>query len=309
MLCNFAQVNWDDLKHLVALSRAGSLSAAARRLGAEHTTVARRIASLEEELSVRIFERLPRGYVLTPEGEKIAKIARRIEDDVFSIERLAHGRQSSLEGVVRISAPPTFASHFLAQRLAPLRAKHPGIDLELVGDSRAVSLSRREADIAVRLVRPQAASIISRRLGTMAFGLYGERTYVERSAEQDWEFAGYDDSLDHVPQQQWLLDFAGSRRLAFRGNQLSAIYQAALAGIGMAVLPRFLGDQDSRLTLVATNSPPKARGLWLLVHPDLQRSPRFRAVIDHIVAVTGAARRILDPDGSSVPGDSPVGET
>lgn len=293
-------MDWDDLKHLVALSRAGSLSAAARRLGAEHTTVARRIASLEADLSTRIFERLPRGYVLTPEGEKIAEIAQRIEDDVFSIERLAHGRQSSLEGIVRISAPPTFASHFLAERLAPIRLKHPGITLELVGDSRAVSLSRREADIAVRLVRPQAASIISRRIGTMAFGLYGAQSYLARSSEQDWEFVGYDDSLDHVPQQQWLLDFAGSRRLGFRCNQLSTIYQAARAGIGLAVLPRFLGDGDSRLTLVATNPPPKARDLWLLVHPDLQRSPRFRAVINHIVAVTGAARMILDPAGPAV---------
>jgi DNA-binding transcriptional LysR family regulator len=137
----------------------------------------------------------------------------------------------------------------------------------------------------------------------MAFGLYGAQSYVARCPEQDWEFVGYDDSLDHVPQQQWLLDFAGSRRLGFRGNQLSTIYQAALAGIGLAVLPRFLGDEDSRLTLVATNPPPRARDLWLLVHPDLQRSPRFRVVINHIVAVTGAARMILDPPGPTVGGD------
>jgi DNA-binding transcriptional LysR family regulator len=298
-LCKFAQVNWDDLKHLVALRKAGSLSAAARGLGAEHTTVARRIASLEAELGIRLFERSRDGYVLTPEGEPIAEIADRIEEAAFSIERLAHGRQPGLEGVVRISAPPTFASRFLAGQLAPLRSRHPGIAVELVGDSRSVSLSRREADIAIRLARPQGASMVARRIGTMAFGLYGERAYVERTREEAREFIGYDESLDHVPQQQWLRSACGARRLVFRSNELETLHQAVIAGIGMAVLPRFLGDSEARLARVPVEPPPDGRGLWLIVHPDLRRSPRVRAVMDHLVDVTAAAREILDPgDGS-----------
>ncbi len=288
-------MDWDDLRYFIALSREGSLSAAARRLRTEHTTVARRVASLEEQLGVRLFERSSSGFVLTAEGEPIAELAARVEQETFNIERLAQGRKSRIEGVVRISAPPTFASGFLAGRLAPLRKDHPGLEIELVGDSRSVSLSRREADIAVRLSRPKGASIIARRLGNMAFGLYGERTYVKSIPEQSREFIGYDESLDHVPQQQWLRSVCGVRTLVFRSNELVALHQAAATGMGLAVLPRFLGDKDERLALVPVEQPPGARELWLLMHPDLQRSPRFRAVVDYLVAVTAAGRPELDP--------------
>lgn len=288
-------MQWDDLKYFLALLRGGTLSAAARNLGTEHTTIARRIASLEENLGIRLFERSTNGFALTPEGEPIAELAARIEEDTFNIERLAHVRQSSLTGVVRITAPPTFASKFLASGLVALRSQHPGIELELIGDSRSISLSRREADIAVRLSRPQSPSIVARRLGTLAYGLYGERSYVARTGELDRDLIGYDDSLEHVPQQQWLRSFGPNSRLVFRSNELATLHEAAAAGVGLAVLPRFIGDADERLAPVATDKPPPGRDLWLLIHPDLRRSPRFRVVIDHLVAVTQAGRAVLDP--------------
>jgi DNA-binding transcriptional LysR family regulator len=139
-------MQWDDLKYFLALFRSGTLSAAARTLGAEHSTVARRIASLEEGLGMRLFERSGRGFSLTAEGEAIADIAARVEEETLNIARVAQGRQSDLAGVVRISAPPTFASQFIAPRLTALRRRYPGIELELAGDSRAISLSPHSAD-------------------------------------------------------------------------------------------------------------------------------------------------------------------
>jgi DNA-binding transcriptional LysR family regulator len=288
-------VQWDDLKYLLALFRAGTLSAAAREMGTEHTTIARRIASLEDELGIRLFDRSSKGFVLTPEGEAIVELATRVEQKAFDIERLAQGRQSDLKGVVRISAPPTFASAFLVQRLLPLRIQHPELELELVGDSRSASLSRREADIAIRLDRSATTSIFVRRIGALGFGLYGQRDYVERTCEESRDFLGYDDSLEHVPQQRWLRSVCGARKLAFRSNDLHTLHNAAAAGLGLAVLPRYLGDPDERLQRVAVDPAPDSRDLWLLIHPDLRRSPRFRTVFDHIVSVVGAEQRALEP--------------
>jgi len=288
-------MQWDDLKYFLALFRSGTLSAAARALGAEHSTVARRIASLEERLGVRLFERSGRGFTLTAEGEAIADIAARVEQETLNIARVAHGRQSDLAGVVRITAPPAFASRFIAPRLTAIRRRHPGIELELAGDSRSISLSRRDADIAIRLSQPTTGSIVTRRIGTMAFGLYGQHGYLAETAARDRDYLGYDDSLDHVPQQQWLRRLEPNLRLAFRSNELATLHEAAASGIGLAVLPRFLGDPDERLALVAKLPPPPGRELWLLVHPDLRRSPRIRAVMDHLVDIVLTGRAILDP--------------
>ncbi|HWU74162.1 MAG TPA: LysR family transcriptional regulator [Sphingomonas sp.] len=288
-------MQWDDLKYFIALARAGTLSAAARKMGAEHTTIARRVASLEAGLGMRLFDRSSGGFVLTAEAARIAELAARIERDAFEIERTAQGGKSDLEGQVRISAPPAFAGAFLAARLVALRAAHPGLDIELVGDSRSVSLSRREADIAIRLNPPEGASIVARRVGTLAFGLYGERSYVERTPDSERHFIGYDESLDHVPQQRWLRSVFGAQRLVFRSNELATLHQAAAAGMGLAVLPRFMGDADPRLVMVPAEPPPSGRELWLLIHPDLRRSPRFRAVFDFLVAALATGHVALNP--------------
>lgn len=288
-------MHWDHLKYLLALTRAGTLSAAARQMGTEHTTIARRIASLEHELGIRLFDRSSKGYALTNEGESVVELATRIERETFDIERLAQGRNSALTGVVRISAPPHFASGFLASRLSSLLVQYPELEIELVAESRLVSLPRREADIAIRLDRPTTSSMIARRLGTLGFGLYGQRGYVEQTPETHWNFIGYDESLEHVQQQQWLKSVQGSRKLIFRSNDLHTLHNASAAGLGMAVLPRYLGDSDQRLEMVVTESGPDSRDIWLLIHPDLAGSSRFRTVLNYIVSTVAAERNVLNP--------------
>ena len=192
-------MNWEDLRHFIVLARAGSLSEASRRLGIDHTTVARRVAALEAALGVRLVDRLPRAYVLTEDGIRIAALGEKLEDDAFAVLRAARAADPSPCGTVRVSAPPVFASTLLAPRLAALRARHPGIVLELVGESRSADLDRREADIALRLAVPKGDDLVARKIGTLTYGLYAAPDFTG-----EWVFVAYDDSLDHVPQQEWL---------------------------------------------------------------------------------------------------------
>jgi DNA-binding transcriptional LysR family regulator len=289
-----AQISdWDDLRHFVAVAEAGTLSAAARRLGAEHSTVARRVAALEASLGLRLFDRLPRGYALTAEGEALADHARRLEAEVLAMERFAGGQGGTVAGTVRISAPPVLASRFVAPRLAPLRARHPGLMIELIGHSQAASLTRREADIAVRLSRPEESALVARRLGSLGYGLYGAAAYLDGRPREAWDWLGYDEELAQVPQQRWLLTLARGCPLAFRTNDLGALLTAAQAGMGVAALPCFLADGDPALRRLPEDARAARREIWLLVHADLRRSARVRAVLDHLAAIFEHDRALL----------------
>lgn len=278
-------MNWEDLRHFIVLARSGSLSEAARQLGVDHTTVARRVAALEDALRLRLVDRLPRAYALTEDGHRIAALGERLEDDAFAVLRAAHAADPSPSGVVRVSAPPVFASTLLAPRLAALRQSHPGIVVELVGESRAADLDRREADIALRLAPPEGDGLVARKLGELSYGLFGAPVYVAERPPARWDFVAYDDSLDHVPQQLWLRAVAGDRPIVFRANDVASLAAAARAGVGLAVLPDFLGRGDGRLAAIAAGAdapPPPRRTLWLVVHDDLRRAGRIRAVIDFL---------------------------
>jgi DNA-binding transcriptional LysR family regulator len=288
LLCKNAQMDWDDLRFFAELVRQGNLSATARRLHADHSTVSRRIDSLERALQLKLFDRLPRGYVLTAEGERIAERVGIVEDAVFAIQRLG-GADAAIEGRVRISAPPAFASLWLVPRLASLRRDHPGLVLDIVGATATASLARREADMALRLVPPEDSALKARSLGRLRYGLYGARTYLDRVAREDWAFLAYDEELDQTPQQRWLRKVAGGRPIAMLANDLVSMISAARAGMGLAALPHLLVEEDKDLVRVA-ESEEAARELWLVHHRDIGRSARVRVVMDHLVAVTRRLR-------------------
>ncbi len=284
-------LQWDDVRYFLELARVGSLSGAARRLGVEHSTVARRVEALEQALGIRLFDRLPKGWSLTPEGETLATHAARLDDEAQAFSRVALG-VSSLQGTVRISAPPAMAGHFLVPRLAGAHAQWSSLELEVIGESRDVNLARGEADLAVRMSRPTAPGLAARCIGDMGYGLYAAHGYADR-AEAEWTFLGYDDSLVQVPQQQWLNKVAGERRFILRSNDLSALLNAARAGLGIAALPHFLAAEDSALTLISEPACPIARPIWLVMHPDVKRSPRVRLVADLLIEIVSQAQGLL----------------
>lgn len=287
-------LDWDDLRFFAELARTGSLSAAARRLKVDHSTVARRVSGLEQSLGVRLFDRLPRGWALTHDGEEMAERVERLESEIFALGSFARGRSGALTGTVRVSAPPAFAALFLMPRLGLLRERHPGIELELAGEMRIANLTRREADLALRIGRPEGASMIVRRLPDFGYGLFGRRDYVERVPEGEWTLLGHDESLEHSPPQQWMRRYAAGRPLSIRSNDISGLFTAVRAGIGVAILSWYMAELAPELVCVATGAPELRRQLWMVVHADVRRAPGVRAVMDTIVDIAERDRAVIE---------------
>lgn len=291
--CTMENLNWDDLRYFLAVVDTGSLTGAARQLRVEHTTVSRRVEALEKSLGLRLFDRLPRQWQLTAEGESLVPGVRRLEDEALSLQTAAAG-VAPLSGTVRISAPPVVASYLLVPQLGPLSVKLPGICLEVVGETRDANLFRREADIALRMPRPKASGLAARPLIEVGFALYASRHYLAEHGAKHWAFVGYEESLLDTPQQQWLEKTTAGRPFTFRSNDLNMLLQAVRSGLGVGVLPHFLARNDPLLVPIASPECPVKRTLWLVLHPDVRRSPRVRAVADEVVEIfAGEALRNL----------------
>jgi len=283
-------LDWEDLRVFVALARAGSLSAAARELKVSHATVGRRIAALEETLGRTLFDRRADGYVLTAEGAGVLELAAEMDERAHGILRRS-GQETGLTGSVRLTATEVLAERFLIPRLAALHRRHPGIELEVVSDPRSLSLAKREADVAVRLARPQAGELVTRRLAGLAYGVYA----APEGDRSGW--IGLDDSLAHLPEAQWLARHAAGARFVLRANTLMGQLAAARAGFGKALLPRWFADEEGGLVALPPPAPPPVREAWLVVHPDLKDVPRVRAVIDAVVAAFEEERERLESRG------------
>ena len=283
-------MDWDNLKFFLALAETGSLSRASEKLRVDHSTVSRRIDMLEQDLGVRVVERLSRSYRLTPEGEQLRDRAREIEARIADIERFATTVDPLLNRVVRVNGPPVLLSQFLAPRLLPLQGQYPGLRIELVGETRQVSLSQGETDLALRMSRPVEKGVTARKLAVVAYGLYASRDYLTRCGGDAQDFLGFDDSLDHSPQQRWLKMLAGERGFTLRSNDITNLLTAARAGLGLVVLPCIMARSAPELVSVPTQLPPLTRELWLLFHRDVGRTPAVRAVIDHITTITKHAK-------------------
>ncbi len=289
-------LDWGHLRFFLELARTGSLSRAASRLGVDRNTVARRVGALEEELGLPLFERGPQGWTRTSAGDELAALASHVEDDVLALARHAHARDRALTGTVRLTSATHISAFLLAPALPVLLGRHPGLVLEIAADQRMFDLTRREADLAVRMGRPRdAVGLVTRKLSNIAYGLYTARAVAEEGRTVDFAgdpFVGFDESLAGVPQERWLAKQAPERRITFRSNSTAALQAAARAGVGVAVLPCFLAERDPELARLG-GPEPAPHELWLLVHGDLRRTPRVRAVIEWLDALVERARPSL----------------
>ena len=184
--------DWENLRHFVVLAREGTLTAAARQLGVDHATVARRVAALEAEIGLKLVDRRARSYQLTDGGQRIAATAAPMEEAAFAVARAVQAAKPGLRGEVSISAPPSLANALIAPQLSRLRRRHPGIRIKLIGEKRTASLNRREADVALRLSRPQEPGLIARKIGSFGFALYGAPDYLKETPRHAFAFIGYD---------------------------------------------------------------------------------------------------------------------
>ncbi|MDC7712220.1 LysR family transcriptional regulator [Vogesella indigofera] len=275
-------MQWDDVRFFLQLARQGSLSGTARAMGVEHSTVARRIGQLEASLGVRLFDRLPRGWQLTQEGQNLLPQALAVEAGVLALQRTA-ATQQAVSGQVRLSAPPQLLSEVLLPELAAFRQQFPEVDLLLLGERRNASLEQGEAELALRLGEPQTPDLIARPVATVGYGLYGTVAWQEQP-RGDRVFVGFDDSMPGLWLKDWFDAHLAGRRQVLRSNDLATQLRAARDGWGIALLPHFLGRQAPELVCLEAEAPP-ARTLHLLMHPDVRKALRVRVLADFLVAL------------------------
>lgn len=283
--------DWEDMRVFSVLAREGSLSGAARMLGVNHATVSRRVASLEQALNVGLVRRLARSTPLTVEGERIAALAAQMDDHAQAILRQARGATATLSGHVTIATSPMLANEFIIPGLLSLQDQHPALAIDILAAPQLIALERGEADLAVRLKRPEREDLVIRKLGDLGFALYASPEFAALPAAQ-WRFIGFDADLDHLPQQRWIHSLRGERPLHLRNNDLYGQQAAAEAGLGVACLPNILGLRSQRLVRVMPDHAPPLRELWLAIHADLRRSPAVRAVADHVTMLFETSRQL-----------------
>ncbi|HEY8613931.1 MAG TPA: LysR family transcriptional regulator [Roseomonas sp.] len=288
-----ALADWDRLRVVLALRRGGTLSAAARALGVDHTTIARRLEGFERDLGALLFERGPEGFAVTPLGEEVLAAAERMEGEITGLLRRLDGAAGGLTGLVRLTTTPHLASLLFAPALGGFLRAHPGLQMELLGDNRSLDLSRREADLAVRMSRPEVPGLVARRLGEIAFACYAAANDPRPFEAQ--LFLGYEDASGSAPLQRYISGLVPPERMVMRSNTMQTLLEAARAGLGCTVLSCFAGEKDPALRRVPSPRAMPPVALWLLYHEDLRRSPRVRAAIAFVDEVIAANRAALVP--------------
>jgi len=291
-------MDWDDLRSFLEIARARTLSGAARALGLRQSTMSRRLAALEARAGARLLTRTPSGYALTALGEAVLGNAERMEAEAIAIERAVQGRDVALSGLVRVTTVDVMASRLLPPAIAALQARYPAISVDVLTEGRSLSLSRREADIAIRMTRFEGNELFTRRLGLAGNALYAAPSYLAAHGAQltggHHAIITVLEDQTHMPESAWLAQMVPGARVALRSNSRETQMQAAIAGLGVACLGRYQGD--SAAGLVRLDSPPApTREIWLGVHADLRQMPRIRAMIEVIDAQFAAQRHLLDP--------------
>lgn len=272
----------EDLRLVAAIGEAGSLTGAARRLGVDHSTAFRRLGAVEARLGLRLFERARSGYSPTPGGEEAIASAGRILEELATLERRLAGRDLRPSGVVRVTTTDTLVE-LLSPLLADFRALHPGIIVELATSNDFFTLTRRDADVAIRPAPSAPEDLVARRIAGIAFAPFAAPAYLAAQGARDLEaldWLGPDDSLAHLGLARWLRARVPAERIVYRASSLLALRAAALAGLGVAPLPCYLAEAEPGLRRVAAPLPEMAAALWLITHPDLRRSARVRAFLD-----------------------------
>ncbi|MBL4688563.1 MAG: LysR family transcriptional regulator [Nannocystaceae bacterium] len=284
-------MDWDDLRYVLAISRAHSLSEAAASLGVTRTTVGRRIRTFEERLGVRLFDRTPDGFTPTAAGQDITHVAERMEVDVLSLESRVFGNDAQLSGTLRVSTVDfLFAAYYDA--FATFSELHPSVELTINANTEEVSLTRREADVALRISNSPPEHLIGRKLARLQFAVYGSKALVERIGADadyaDYPWLSWDRARPGL--DGWIRQRAPGARVALRtdGNSM-VIKRAIIGGIGVHPFSVFEAAAEPNMARIGPIIPEFSRDLWLLTLADLRDNVRVRAFMDHMEVAIRAA--------------------
>jgi len=288
-------MDWDDLRFFLAVARAGSASGAADKLGVNHSTVSRRIAAFEKHLGVRLFDRVPGGFALTSDGEEILHAAENVEKEVDTVGRRLSGRDGRLTGVVRVATADAIAMYLLLPHFAAFRTQYPGIQLQVVVSNQLASLTKREADVAIRATAKPPEALVGRRIAKLGFTTYGERKHLERvgffdgSASLDW--IGFDSD---EPPPAAIQAHLPPLKIVARVNDVTIMLEAIRLGMGVGGLPCFIGDQQADLMRITPLRDDFSLDLWLLTHEDLRDVARYRTFLDFMAEALRRQRDLLE---------------
>ena len=300
-----AALEWDDLRYVLAVAEAGSLAGAARSLGVNHTTVLRRVGSFERRLGLRLFERLPTGYVLTAGGDELIAAARRIDDTVATLERKLAGQDLRLTGGVRVTTTDTLMGSILPEILAEFRARHPGIQVEIAVSNLMFNLTKRDADVAIRPADDPPEALVGRRIARIAFAIYGSPRYLAKGRADDLaahRWVAPDDSLAGTSVARWMRSALPESAVTLRVDSLLGLRHAAQAGLGLAALPCYLGDTAPDLVRVHRPIAEMETALWILTHEDLRHTARIRAFTEFAAGAFNRRRALLEGAQPRPPG-------
>jgi DNA-binding transcriptional LysR family regulator len=343
LAASLSALSWDDLRVVAAVAEAGSLPAAAGRLGLDHSTVFRRLGRIEAALGLVLFERRRAGYAVTPAGEEVVALARRLDEDVTAVTRRLAGRAPTPSGEVRVTTADSLLVHLMTPLFAGFRAQCPEVRLDVVVANQSLNLSKRDADVAIRAGDDPPSTLIGRRVARIAWALYGRRdglgastvpvpsTVPVRSPALDADGGGgsdengaaaprdtdndatmdaarpwvaLGDDLSAMKVARFPSETVPPRRVVYRTNSVLALAEAVEAGIGIGHLPCFVGDVRPDLVRLAAPEPRFSADLWLLTHPDLRKAARVRALLDFLADEIARHRPLIE---GKLAGSAPEG--
>lgn len=293
-------MNWDDLRVFLAVARNQKLSAAALSVGLDATTVSRRVERLQHALNATLFEQSPAGHVLTHRGRQLLAHVEEIERAALAARGDLTGEPGQLEGSIRVSLSEGFGTWLVARHLGEFHERHPKLMIDLVATSGFLNPSKREADIAIMLARPARGPLIARKLTDYALRLYAAKDYVRRHepirAPADLAahpLIGYVPDFIYAPELRYLDEVSPGLEPTIRSSSINAQHRLIAAGLGLGVLPCFIGDQDPGLDCLLCEEVTITRTFWLVVHRDMRKLARVATFMDWITALAEASQPLL----------------
>lgn len=291
-------IEWDDFRLVKTIAEHRALGPAAEALKLNHSTVFRKLNTLEEQIGTRLFERSRNGYTLTAAGEEMLAVAGQMADAVYDFERRMAGMDARPTGNLRVTTTESMLEYMLAPIFAAFRKQYPGIFLDIIIDARPLNLSRRDADVAIRAAIEPTDTLIGRRIASMVWAPYASEAMAQSlpadilTADVNW--IGFGDPVSLSTAGRWMAQHLPAQRMAVQVNAVSSAARLIQAGTGVGFLPCFAGDRHPALRRCGEPMREAASPLWLLTHADLKNAVRIRAFLDFVGAELVRQRRLIE---------------
>jgi len=292
-------LSWDDFRYVKAISDTRTLAGAAESLGVNHSTVFRRLGQIEQQLGSRLFERGRTGYALTTCGEQMVELAERMGEDILTFEREVTGQDLRPSGELRVTTSDVVLLHLLNDVLIGFRRAYPEIMLDIVVSNQRLNLSKRDAEVAVRATYHNPDPLAGRKVARIAWAVFGAAALAAKPFDlaiegrrHDW--IAFADPASMARAMKWLKDRVDEKRIVYKLNTMVGLAEAAAGGVGMVLLPCYVGTAVPGLAQLSPPLPELEGELWLLTHPDLRNTARVRAFLDFCAAEIAQRRPVIE---------------